>query len=151
MSTEDDDITRPLLAQDNDASYSNKEQKINIKAISLIFLFTLVSDIADFVSIAPLTRVLEDITCRNYYNTASRPDESQCKIPQIQGPVAEIFGMQTFFDGIVGILLGLYFGALADRIGRRPIFILSATGLLLASCWTLLVCKFIQVITLLSP
>lgn len=130
---------------------SSTKETMNLRAVALIFVFVLVSDIGYFITIAPLTRTFEDITCRRYFevsrqtlflNSASgRPDEAQCKIPEVQGPVAELFGYQTFLDGLVGILLGLYFGALADRVGRRPIFTLAATGAFLSSCWTLYVCE----------
>lgn len=34
------------------------------------------------------------------------------------------------------------YGLLADRIGRRPVFVLAVAGLLLANCWSLVVLRF---------
>lgn len=143
----------PLLAQslpNHEPSDSLPGEKINLKVIAIIFMNVLVANIGYFISITPLTRVFEDITCRRYFQesaqtlllngTHGRPDEAQCKIPEVQGPVAQLFGVQTFLDGLVGILLGLYFGALADRIGRRPILTLASAGAFLGMCWTLYVC-----------
>lgn len=156
----DSSSEEPLLAanghdqqtDDDDDDAGSSKSKINTKAVALIFLFVLVSDIGYFISIAPLTRIYEDITCRRYFQesrhtlflngTSGRPDEAQCKIPQVQGPVAELFGYQTFLDSLVGILLGLYFGALADRVGRQPIFTTGTVGTFLSSCWTLYVCRY---------
>ncbi len=144
----------PLLAADAQGPRPDDvgagKERINTKAVALTFLSVLVADISYFISIAPLTRVYEDITCRRYFResrhalfltgTSGLPDEAQCKIPEVQGPVAELFGYQTFLNSLVGILLGLYFGALADRVGRRPIFIIGSVGSFLSSCWTLYVC-----------
>ncbi|KAJ3473120.1 hypothetical protein NLG97_g10506 [Lecanicillium saksenae] len=148
----------PLLAANAPVSQEAEEdtrqrqanERMNFRAVAIIFVFVLISDIGYFISRAPLTRTFEDIICRQYFDSSrqtlfldgasGRPDESQCKIPEVQGPVAELFGYQTFLNGLVGILLGLYFGTLADRVGRRPIFVLGAFGGLLSSCWTLYVC-----------
>lgn len=156
----DSSAEEPLLAanahdqpfDDDDDAHSSRS-KINNKVVAFMFIFVLVSDIGYFISIAPLTRIYEDITCRRYFQesrqtlflngTSGRPDEAQCKIPQVQGPVAELFGYQTFLDSLVGIFLGLYFGALADRVGRRPIFTIGTVGAFLSSCWTLYVCRYL--------
>lgn len=150
----DNSAEEPLLASAAEDEQPDVEPKdrINIKAVALTFLYVFVSDIGYFVSITPMTRVFEDITCRRYFQESSqtlflngtngRPDEAQCKIPEVQGPVAELFGYQTFFDSLVGIALGLYFGALADRVGRRPIFIIGTVGAFLSSCWTLYICSY---------
>lgn len=120
--------------------------------IAVMFLLTLVSDIGYFVSIAPQTRLYEDLVCRRYYSerpqmlvvqpASGDPEEAQCKVPGVQDLVAELLGMQIFFDSIIGILFGICFGALADRIGRRPVLTLSTTGVFFSYAWRLIVCKY---------
>jgi MFS family permease len=139
--------------EDDNNSDSNNGQRLWWRPLALMFLFTLVSDVGYFMSIAPQTRLFEDLVCRKYYAGRSttlflhapdgRPDEALCKIPAVQDVVAELFGMQIFFDGIVGVLFGIYFGVLADRIGRRAILTISAIGVLLSSAWTLFICEFV--------
>ncbi|OAA55693.1 Major facilitator superfamily domain, general substrate transporter [Cordyceps fumosorosea ARSEF 2679] len=146
----DSSIEEPLLASNAHNQEPGNEQngRINTRALVLLFLNVLVVDIGYIINLAPMTRIFEDITCRQYLHASGaaflseggRPDESRCKIPEVQGPVAELFGYQTFFDSLVGIILGLHFGALADRIGRRPIYVLGLGGSFLASCWKLYVC-----------
>ena len=48
----------------------------------------------------------------------------------------------------LGLLLTMPYGALADRIGRKPVFLLSLIGIILSSCWMLIISWFWQVFPL---
>jgi MFS family permease len=127
------------------------DSNIRWRPVILIVLMLLFTGIAFFMSIAPQTRLFEDIICRQVYddresipyaNHTGSPSEDMCKIPQVQGKVAMLFGMQTFFDGIPGLLLAIPYGVYADKFGRREVLILSMSGQLAGALWVLLVCKF---------
>jgi hypothetical protein len=70
----------------------------------------------------PLTRLIEDAFCRQYYQyRGSEPiDEDMCKEPKIQGQVAFIFAIMSMIDSIVGILAALPWGIAADRYVPLP-------------------------------
>jgi MFS family permease len=109
----------------------------------------LLNGIGFFMSSAPLTRLVEDIVCRQYYGDKlpeplrdGRLPEKYCKVPEVQETVAQLFGMQSFFDGIPGLLLAIPYGVFADKVGRRKVLVLSMLGQLLAAFWILFVCRF---------
>lgn len=131
------------------------------RPVLLVWLILLTLGFGITVAMTPQTRIYEDIICRRYYadhpeqstrlgiafspsthqqQPQSRPDESLCKKPAIQDAVNSLFGWQTFFDGIPGLLLAMYYGSLADTWGRRPVLILSLVGQLLGAAWILLIC-----------
>ncbi|GAB1312338.1 hypothetical protein MFIFM68171_02548 [Madurella fahalii] len=125
-------------------------------------LFTLGFGIS--IAIVPQTRIYEYIICRKYYNNSleelppvldifsrdgqsafqhqsyRQPDQSRCKVPAIQNAINELFGWQTFFDGIPGLLLAMYYGSLADRIGRRLVLIMSLVGQVIGVAYILYIC-----------
>lgn len=93
------------------------------------------------VSIAPQTRLFEDIACRRYFGSGDQPpDEELCKDPAVQDMVNELFGWQLFFDGIPGLVMAMYYGAMADEKGRKPVLMLSLVGQALGAAWILLIC-----------
>lgn len=96
------------------------------------------------VSIAPQTQLFEEIACRRYFGSGgdhlSGPDEEACKDPAVQDRVNELFGWQLFFDGIPGLVTALYYGAMADEKGRKPVLVLSMFGQALGAAWILLIC-----------
>jgi MFS family permease len=96
------------------------------------------------VSIAPQTRLFEDIACRRYFGSGGQPDEESCKDPAVQDTVNELFGWQLFFDGIPGLIMAMYYGAMADEKGRKPVLVLSLVGQALGAAWILLICMCIQ-------
>jgi hypothetical protein len=127
------------------------ESKIWWRPVIIIILILLFNGIAVFMSIAPQTRLFEDIICRQVYRDREPvpyadhngpPSEKMCKISQVQEKVAMLFGMQTFFDGIPGLLLAIPYGVYADKFGRREVLILSMSGQLAGALWVLFVCKF---------
>lgn len=95
-----------------------------------------------FVSQAPTTQLFEDIVCRRYYDTPNIMEAQLCKVPGVQREVAKVFGWQTFFDGIPSLILALWYGALADRYGRRGVLFLSLIGQALSLIWVLFMCEF---------
>lgn len=127
------------------------------RPVLLVWLMLLILGFGIMVAMVPQTRIYEDIICRRYYmdhpeqsaavaippdgaHSQQGLDENLCKKPEIQDAVNELFGWQTFFDGIPGLLLAMYYGSLADTKGRRPVLILSLVGQLLGATWTLFVC-----------
>ncbi|KAK1774004.1 major facilitator superfamily domain-containing protein [Copromyces sp. CBS 386.78] len=153
-------------SDDNDlAPAENNEPQVQKRThwtpIILIQLMIFLSAMGVVISFAPRTRLFEDIVCRKYYaihngtaetTTAAllsattnlellrqAPSESQCKIAPVQDALAELFGWQTFFDGIPGLLLAMYYGVLADKKGRSPVLFRSLLGQVLAAGWVLYV------------
>lgn len=109
------------------------------RPITLIWAMLFFQAFGVMVSIAPQTRLFEDIACRRYFGSGN-PDEESCKEPAVQDMVNELFGWQLFFDGIPGFLMAMYYGAMADEKGRKPVLMLSLVGQALGAAWILLIC-----------
>ncbi|KAK1969086.1 putative MFS transporter [Colletotrichum sublineola] len=115
------------------------------RPIIVVAMMLFIDGLGYCMSLAPQTQLFENIVCRQYYKvddtgSAGRPSEEMCKDPAVQDVVAQLFGWQTFFDGIPGLVLAIWFGVLADKQGRRRFFFLSLVGQVLGSCWVLFIC-----------
>lgn len=66
-----------------------------------------------------LTRIFEDILCRQYYDqihSKDEPiDEGMCKAPAIQSKLAYLFAILESFNSGVGMLVALPWGIVADK------------------------------------
>lgn len=148
-----------------DGSSSNKPTRKHSRSprfvIMCILLATLAVGIGDQLEETPLMRIFESVYCYQYWEThdpsllnmgrdrvgpgaVGGVDEWHCKIPDVQGRVATLAGYQTLFDGIPSLLLAIPFGIAADKIGRRPILLLSSSSFAIASLWKLFICELIQ-------
>ncbi|KAI2614872.1 MFS general substrate transporter [Hypoxylon sp. NC1633] len=97
-----------------------------------------------FVGI-PVTRILEDVLCRKYYDTKTLDtpiDERLCKVNSIQEQVAFIMAIQTSLNAIFAFFAAFPWGLLADRIGRKPVVVINLTGILLDVFWVMTVLYF---------
>lgn len=117
----------------------------------VILAFALISiiDVGAYLADPPRTRVYEANLCLSYYlehdptvigKDGSIP-ESLCKGDEVQQKMAMIFGWQDTFDAIPSILLAVPLGALADKVGRKWIFVASLMGLQLNSAFVLVICE----------
>ncbi|OGM41673.1 hypothetical protein ABOM_009994 [Aspergillus bombycis] len=85
----------------------------------------------------PLIRLIEDNLCRRTTEQGSSIDERLCKTDQIQSELAYLNGSLLLVEALVGLVVAFPFGALADRVGRKPIILFSTVGSQLALAWEL--------------
>lgn len=104
-------------------------------------------DLAAFFLEAPQTKILEGIVCRRYYEglgattpTTPSHDDHDCTTRPVQAELATIVQTLNTFNRLPGLLLAIPYGIVADRYGRRPVFLLAILGALLqdAICKTVL-------------
>ncbi|KAI1392694.1 MFS general substrate transporter [Hypoxylon trugodes] len=118
---------------------------------TIINLLTLIAFVAScssgFIG-TPVTRVLEDIVCRKYYGLQQDGpiDEKECKGTEVQERVAFIMAIAGSLDAAVGFLAALPWGFAADRIGRKPVFIICLFGTVLNILWGVTVLYFNNVL-----
>ncbi|KAK1752305.1 major facilitator superfamily domain-containing protein [Echria macrotheca] len=95
--------------------------------------------IGSFVSLAAQLAILEDIVCKKYYEerlpTFNVSGEDRCKADAVQSEVAFINGWKDVFEILPAIALAVPYGALADRIGRKKVFLLAIIGIALNDLW----------------
>ncbi|KAI0906277.1 major facilitator superfamily domain-containing protein [Ustulina deusta] len=99
----------------------------------------------------PMTRIFEDILCRQYYDqihSHGEPiDEDMCKDAAIQSKLAYLFAIMSSLNAAVSVLAALPWGIAADKIGRRPVFAMGLIGMSLAILWIMVVGWFPQTLS----
>lgn len=121
----------------------SKPQHIAFVTCLGVFLWVLSGTLA----IVPVMSLVQDNLCRRYYQE-NEPDqfrddgsvigidEQHCKIPEVQSRMAFLIAFSFMLNGILGLLVALPFGVLADR-ARKPVYVLGAVGQSLSVAWTL--------------
>ncbi|KAJ5719578.1 hypothetical protein N7493_007156 [Penicillium malachiteum] len=129
------DETLPLLAA---------QQKPKSRWSSVYWLCTVVFFLAASGSIlnVPLTQLVENNICSRYYHESDLA-ERNCKA--IEGSLSH-WEPLSLVEAVVGLFVAFPFGALADRIGRKPILVLAVIGSSLAVVWELAIVAFPRLI-----
>jgi MFS family permease len=118
--------------------------------VGLIFVLVTIIDVGAYLAEAPQTRIFEANLCLTYYREhdpsvilgdGSIP-EKLCKVDEVQQRLAGLFGWAEMFNAFPAILLAVPYGTLADRVGRKWVFMASLVGLQLNFAWVLLICEW---------
>ncbi|KAI2616835.1 MFS general substrate transporter [Hypoxylon sp. NC1633] len=101
--------------------------------VGLILLIIFVASAAGAFQQVPQTRIFEDVLCREYYNRTAGSgepiDEVHCKVNEIQSKLAYLLAILEALNAGLSCLVALFWGIVADRIGRKPVFAVSSVGL----------------------
>jgi MFS family permease len=130
--------TAPLLADEQAPSdYDDRYQsQYRQRVLILVCISIVAADFGSYMAYAPQIAVFESLICRQHnggeaLGSLARNTTSPCKTPGVQGELALINGWKDTVDQVPGIALALPYGFLADRVGRKPVLLLSLAGLLL--------------------
>jgi len=111
----------------------------------LVLYFMIIHFLLGFcqiILVAPLIRLFENSLCLSYYGfPTAGVEESICKIPEIQGPLATIRGWKSTLDTIPVLVVAIPLGRMGDIWGRRKILMLSLFGVVLSLAEILIVCE----------
>ena len=133
--------------------------------VCLVYCLIALFEVEENIFFAPSIELVENAVCQKHF-AALDPNrvpvnEACCKTSQIQSQLAYVRGGygvfktspgQSFrpflhprdsFIHILVLLLGVSFGNLADKYGRRPMYALAMFGKLCFLAWTYLVCMWL--------
>ncbi|KAI0416049.1 MFS general substrate transporter [Xylaria grammica] len=116
-----------------------------ISAVACVAIFLWV--LSGMIVVVPAARLAEDIFCRRHYGRvdADPIDEELCKADEIQSAMAWIFGLSMALGTVVGLVVMVPYGVLADR-ARKPVYLLAATGQFANIAWSLLMLRLWRVL-----
>ena len=112
------DAQAPLLGgeshtgEDGPTPTSSSLSALVLYFMAIHFLLAFV----EIILVAPLIKLFENSICLSYYDfPTSGVQEDLCKIPEIQGPLAELRGWKSSFDTIPGTSFLTSFTIFRDR------------------------------------
>ncbi|KEQ86794.1 MFS general substrate transporter [Aureobasidium pullulans EXF-150] len=135
----------PLLGEDFATVNAFNKRRLSWHILLLICVSVVASDFGNYLSYAPSIEIYESIICEQLYGGRlaqgfSVVERLLCKAPDVQNELATINSWKDTFDQLPGILLAVPYGLMADRVGRKPVLLLSLTGLIFEETFIRLVC-----------
>jgi MFS family permease len=130
-----------------DTSTRSSWSRTQYRAMVVGSIIMLMVDFGIFLGAAPQIQIFQEIICDTYYaklNQVPLFNETRCLAEPIQSELALVLGLKNTFDSLPGILLGIPYGVMADRIGRKQVLILAILGTQLGEVWSRAVCKYLQ-------
>lgn len=149
---EDEDEAGPLLDYDGQLRSSDNEGEgegdiVEPSFDKLVLYFMVIHFFLAFcqiILVAPLIRLFENSLCLSYHEfPVGGIEESLCKIPKIQGPLATIRGWKSTLDTIPVLIVAIPLGRIGDFWGHRKILALSLVGVALSLVQIFIVCTSI--------
>ncbi|KAI0430725.1 MFS general substrate transporter [Xylaria sp. FL1042] len=149
----DDNDTRGVSDQPVSSPSKNRhvaQHRRKWRVILLLYACVFLMMLGNSMYPAALIQVLEDIICSDYYDSPSGgvalhqlldPDQG-CKARAVQKELALVLGVLQFVPVFAGVLCTVPYSLLADRIGRKPVLMLSGAGVVVSFAWVLAVCYF---------
>ncbi|KAI3316627.1 MFS general substrate transporter [Xylariaceae sp. AK1471] len=139
-----DDVQSPSFPPEtHNAAHHSRKWRV----ILLLYAFSFFMMLGDYLYPAALIQVMEDVICNDYYNTPSGADAlvglqitDRCKTQAVQKELAFVRGVHQLVPVFAGVLCTVPYGLLADRIGRRPVLMLSGAGMAFGFAWVLAIC-----------
>ncbi|KAH8652155.1 major facilitator superfamily domain-containing protein [Xylariales sp. PMI_506] len=140
--------TTPLISESNgrpaaEAAVGHHDRGRAGRTIGLLCLVLLLMSASGGLYLTPVTQLLENALCRDYYSTvhgnAGAFDDRPCKADQIQAKLAYFDGLVNMIEATVALSVALPFGVLADKIGRRVVFCIASLGTVLGCIWMAIV------------
>ncbi|KAI1272452.1 MFS general substrate transporter [Xylaria sp. FL0933] len=133
-------------AKDRHTAQHRRKWRVILLLYASVFLLMLGNSLYP----AALIQVLEDIICSDYYDSPSEDiafhqlldSDLGCKAHAVQKELALVLGVLQFVPVFAGVLCTVPYSLLADRIGRKPVLMLSGAGVVVAFAWVFAVCYF---------
>lgn len=131
---------------ENDVAQQRKALRPRVMLLVMVLIFGLELGVAMFTP--PSAAIMERILCRDFYPEFSNGTSSaewvphgDCKIPEVQTPLAMLRGWLSTFEAIPAMLTAMPWGILSDRWGRKPVMTCGIAGMVLNSAFATLVCR----------
>lgn len=138
----------PLLDHESGADAApqaplTKWTRHSLRVFLQVLFITAMSGVTSSLFPPAASEMIEISICRTRYPdvTDTRKDE-RCKNNHVQTELAVVLAGSIMAQMIAGILAAIPFGMLADRIGRRPVFLIVSLSVLIDYSAVMTVCKF---------
>ncbi|RGP79932.1 mfs transporter [Fusarium longipes] len=108
------------------------------RIVILIAFIKFVLTFSGMLLMLPTARLIEDMICHIHYNDASTDiiDEMKCKVDEVQSQLGYLYGWIGLVSSLIGLVVAFPYGAMSDKIGRKPTIMFSWIGIAVSFLFT---------------
>ncbi|KAL9098393.1 MAG: hypothetical protein Q9163_005939 [Psora crenata] len=130
---------------------TKKAWRKHLRFYVLIFILQFITNFGFYLSDLPLVKLFERQICKSYYGSKDEIPEVKCKLSAIQDKLAYILELKNALDALPALFLSLWYGALANKYGRKPIIAFNYFGELFSLGWILLIYVVTEADRIIAP
>ena len=137
-------------SEPSDPVAEQRAWKLRVRVTMLIALLIVAVDLPSVLAGTSMVRILESIYCKQHYELVDpskigldgKIPEKLCKVEEVQKQLSSLRGWMSFWSHLPGLFLAVPFGMLADKYGRKWLFVMNIVAMQGRSTWSYVVCEY---------